>query len=88
MLSRRRFLGQTSSVALASILGTTPFKALAGDDSDPIVSAAIYPGIGIARIGNSTAHTGYYIGPEVTELLPEPFEAPPGWPGRKDEERT
>lgn len=24
----------------------------------------------------------------LTELLPEPFEAPPGWPGRKDEERT
>lgn len=24
----------------------------------------------------------------LTELLPEPFEAPPEWSGRKDEERT
>ncbi|EGJ30931.1 MULTISPECIES: LodA/GoxA family CTQ-dependent oxidase [Moorena] len=34
-----------------------------------IVRAAIYPGIGIARVGNSTAEgeEGYYIGPEVTD---------------------
>ena len=30
-----------------------------------IVRAAIYPPIGIARVGNSAA--GYYLGPEVTE---------------------
>lgn len=32
-----------------------------------IVRAAIHPGIGVARIGNSTQEDGYYIGPEVTE---------------------
>ncbi|MBP0018990.1 MAG: LodA/GoxA family CTQ-dependent oxidase [Cyanobacteria bacterium SBLK] len=34
-----------------------------------IVRAAIHPGIGIARMGNSTAEgeNGYYIGPEVTD---------------------
>jgi hypothetical protein len=31
-----------------------------------VVRAAIHPGIGVARIGNSTAEDGYYIGPEVT----------------------
>jgi len=24
----------------------------------------------------------------LRDLLPDPFEAPPGWPGRKDEEGT
>lgn len=32
-----------------------------------IVSAAIYPSIGIARIGNSTEPDGYFIGPEVPD---------------------
>jgi L-Lysine epsilon oxidase N-terminal/L-lysine epsilon oxidase C-terminal domain len=31
-----------------------------------IVRAAIHPGIGVARVGNSIAEDGYYIGPEVT----------------------
>lgn len=31
-----------------------------------IVRAAIHPGIGVARVGNSSAEDGYYIGPEVT----------------------
>ncbi len=30
-----------------------------------IVRAAIHPGIGVARVGNSTSEDGYYIGPEV-----------------------
>ena len=30
-----------------------------------IVRAAIYPGIGIARVGNS--ESDFYIGPEVTD---------------------
>ena len=33
-----------------------------------IVRAAIHPGIGIARIGNS--ESGYFIGPEVTTPQP------------------
>ena len=32
-----------------------------------IVRAAIHPAMGIARIGNSLAEDGYYIGPEVTD---------------------
>ena len=39
-----------------------------------IVRAAIYPGIGVARIGNSTQENGYYIGPEV----PNPPLTPTG----------
>jgi len=35
-----------------------------------IVRAAIHPGIGLARIGNSTAEDGYYIGPEVVDPPP------------------
>ena len=42
-------------------------------DTNKIVRAAIHPGIGIARVGNSTAtdKDGYYIGPEVTNPPPE-----------------
>ncbi len=32
-----------------------------------VVRAAIYPGIGVARIGNSMMPDGFYIGPEVTD---------------------
>lgn len=39
-----------------------------------IVRAGIYPGIGIARIGNSTQEDGFYIGPEV----PNPPLTPTG----------
>ncbi|MDU8910758.1 LodA/GoxA family CTQ-dependent oxidase [Aestuariicoccus sp. MJ-SS9] len=38
-------------------------------DDDCIVSAAIYPPIGVMRVGN--APDGYYVGPEVTHPLPE-----------------
>ena len=48
----------------------------AGKDS-VVVRAAIHPGIGVARIGNSTAQgeAGYYIGPEVVEPPPTPTGA-------------
>jgi L-Lysine epsilon oxidase N-terminal/L-lysine epsilon oxidase C-terminal domain len=36
-----------------------------------IVKAAIYPSIGIARVGNS--RTEWYIGPEVPDPLPQPL---------------
>jgi L-Lysine epsilon oxidase N-terminal len=39
---------------------------------DRIVSAAIYPSIGIARLGNSA--DAWFVGPEV----PEPAPLPPG----------
>src|ERR1051325_9592483 len=45
--------------------------AAAGDDR--VVKAAIYPGIGVARVGNS--QNDFYIGPEV----PDPAPAPPGF---------
>jgi hypothetical protein len=37
---------------------------------DGIVKAAIYPGIGVARLGNSKNE--FFIGPEVPDPLPEP----------------
>ena len=37
---------------------------------DKIVRCAIYPGIGIARVGNST--TDYFVGPEALGLIPSP----------------
>ena len=40
----------------------------AGDTT--IVRAAIYPAIGIARLGNSESE--YFLAPEVTDPLPEP----------------
>ena len=40
-----------------------------GPTDSVIVRAAIHPGIGVARIGNSK--TDYYIGPEVTAPQPQ-----------------
>lgn len=37
-----------------------------------IVHAKIHPAIGIARVGNSRAEDGYYIGPQVAEPSPQP----------------
>ncbi|MEO5931208.1 MAG: LodA/GoxA family CTQ-dependent oxidase [Candidatus Kapaibacterium sp.] len=48
----------------SSASGQQTVPAVAGKDY--IVRAAIHPGIGVARIGNSTEEDGYYIGPEVT----------------------
>lgn len=63
--SRRDFLKQSGAVAAVSMFAS---KALTGKFSDPkIVRAAIHPGIGIARIGNSQAEDGFFVGPEVTD---------------------
>jgi L-Lysine epsilon oxidase N-terminal/L-lysine epsilon oxidase C-terminal domain len=43
---------------------------MTGDSDQAIVRAAIYPSIGIARIGSSK--TEWYLGPEVPEPLPQP----------------
>src|ERR1043166_10212498 len=48
-------------------------KAPEAVDGDRIVKAAIYPGIGVARLGNS--QNDFYIGPEV----PDPAPAPSGF---------
>src|SRR6202040_2899967 len=43
-------------------------QSAAGDTT--VVRAAIYPAIGIARLGNSESE--YFLAPEVTDPLPEP----------------
>lgn len=37
---------------------------------ETIVAARIYPGIGVARVGNSS--TDYFVGPELPQPLPQP----------------
>ena len=62
-VSRRKFLQSSSAAVLGTVVGS---KLAFGDEKNKIVKAAIYPGIGVARIGNSQEKDGYYIGPEVT----------------------
>ncbi|WP_339899801.1 LodA/GoxA family CTQ-dependent oxidase [uncultured Gilvimarinus sp.] len=45
------------------------FNDTEGDDSDCIVYAAIYPPIGVMRVGN--AESEYFIGPEVKDPAPK-----------------
>ncbi|MCB0405890.1 MAG: LodA/GoxA family CTQ-dependent oxidase, partial [Bdellovibrionales bacterium] len=59
--SRRHFLQQTGAVAAATLLS----RFAAGNEDKRIVRAKIHPGIGVARVGNSTDPDGFYIGPEV-----------------------
>jgi hypothetical protein len=76
-LSRRAFLGGTAAAAGVYLAGcaqdvesapAAASAAAAGPVGDRrIVRAAIHPGIGVARVGNSTAEDGWFIGPEVTE---------------------
>jgi hypothetical protein len=47
-----------------------PASVLAEPEDRCIVKAAIHPSIGVARIGNSEKE--FFIGPEVTDPLPEP----------------
>ncbi|HEX6640022.1 MAG TPA: LodA/GoxA family CTQ-dependent oxidase [Thermoanaerobaculia bacterium] len=46
-----------------------PADPIASDADTRIVKAAIYPPIGVARVGNSK--DGYFLAPEVTDPLPE-----------------
>lgn len=66
VLSREDAL-KAGGAAAGLILGGQPSWALAGMTALPhdarIVRCAIYPGIGVARVGNST--TDYFVGPEV-----------------------
>lgn len=48
-------------------------KALTDDEMKRITHVRIHPGIGIARVGNSSS--GYYIGPEVTTPAQTEFGA-------------
>ena len=47
-------------------------ESVTAETDDRIVGAAIYPSIGIARLGNSA--DAWFVGPEV----PEPAPLPPG----------
>jgi len=46
-----------------------PAEALPPVEDDCIVKAAIYPAIGVARLGNS--ENAFFLGPEVADPLPE-----------------
>lgn len=48
-----------------------PAKNLPTDADRCVVKAAIYPGIGIARIGNSAAE--FFLGPELVDPVAEPW---------------
>ena len=48
-----------------------PVKALPQFHDDTVVSAAIYPAIGVARVGNSESE--FFLGPEVNEPCTEPW---------------
>ena len=72
--TRRAFLGYATAAASAAVVGCerrplAPFvrQAAVATTDLTIVRAAVYPGIGVARIGNSTADDGFFVGPEVTE---------------------
>lgn len=64
LLSRREFL-QTTALATAALM--TPSLARAANPRR-IVSVAIHPAIGIARVGNS--EDSFFFGPEVPGVLP------------------
>ncbi|HYR11878.1 MAG TPA: LodA/GoxA family CTQ-dependent oxidase [Longimicrobium sp.] len=49
---------------------STSSSAASGGGDAAIVRAAIHPAIGVARMGNS--QHDFYVGPEVTEPLPQP----------------
>jgi hypothetical protein len=71
-ITRRTFVGAAGAVAGAALVGcrtdgATELKDVPSVAPGPIVRAAIHPGIGVARIGNSTASDGFFIGPEVVE---------------------
>ncbi len=58
-----------STASDPSAPGATSTSSPAGRDA-AIVRAAIHPAIGIARMGNSRDE--FYVGPEVTQPLPQP----------------
>lgn len=72
-MTRRDFLklGALASVMALSGCGGRGEASL--DPGRPIVSAAIFPPLGVARVGNST--DGFFLGPELPGELPQgPFK--------------
>lgn len=85
-IRRRDFLAGASAFSVSALLGCLPNKAaLAIDGPDtkapagsPIASLAIFPAIGICRVGNSRR---FFLAPEVPGLAPRPeggFKDGPG----------
>jgi hypothetical protein len=66
-LSRRQLLKASARSAVLAIAGSGAGSG-AGASNAEIVSAAIHPAIGIARIGNSSSD--YYLGPELPGTVP------------------
>jgi hypothetical protein len=71
-LPRRHFLIGAAATAALPACKKDYFAQATSDQTsdDSIVRAEIHPGIGIARIGNSTAKDGFFVGPEVVEPAP------------------
>lgn len=73
----RRLVYASSATERRNVNGVTtrepdepkPIVVLPPVDDDCIVKAAIYPGIGVARLGNSD--NDFFIGPEVPDPAPE-----------------
>ncbi|HKP81293.1 MAG TPA: LodA/GoxA family CTQ-dependent oxidase [Pyrinomonadaceae bacterium] len=73
----RRLVYASSATERRNVNGVTtrepdepkPIVVLPPVDDDCIVKAAIYPGIGVARLGNSD--NDFFIGPEVPDPVPE-----------------
>lgn len=62
-ISRADALKRAGGTVAGLTLGPSPARTLIREADSRIVRCAIYPGIGVARVGNSP--TDYFIGPEV-----------------------
>lgn len=72
-VTRREFLQGSGAVAVASLLGTSALGERLRRQDTKIVRAAIFPAIGVARIGNSDDPNGFFIGPEIVDPPLTPY---------------
>lgn len=75
-IQRRDFLATTSVFGLGAISGLVPRVALGANDplmiapkGAKIAKLAIYPSIGVCRVGNGD---GYFLAPEIPGMAPKP----------------
>lgn len=68
VLSRRAFLASVTAAAAAGVTARPAAARPSRSDLAQIVSVAIHPAIGIARVGNS--RDAFYIAPEVPGTTP------------------
>jgi hypothetical protein len=73
LLSRREFLGASASIGALALAASGARAASPRPTTaaglDAVVSCAIHPGVGIARVGDS--EDAFYIGPEVPLAVPD-----------------